>query len=344
MPPSSPVPERPDGAPVAPDAEAWRAARSGAIVTDATGLAALTFAGPDAESFLHGQLSNDVRALRPGRGHWTSYNSPKGRVLATLFLVRRAPDAFIAFAAADLVDALARRFAMFVLRSKVVVARPPGLVVLGAGGPDAADAVAHALGIAPAAGEAASAGGVDVVHLPDGRIVVAAPADLVEPTRVALARSATPVGGAVWEWLGVRAGVPLVAAATSDQFVAQAANLDAIGALDFRKGCYPGQEIVARMQYLGRLKERLYLYATTADAPAPGTRLYGAPFGDQAAGTVVSSASSPEGASVFLAVVQISAAEAGRLAIGAVDGPPAHREPLPYAVPDPAPPRARLPQ
>jgi folate-binding protein YgfZ len=314
------------------------------VVTDETGLAATAIGGTDAEAFLHGQLSNDVKALRPGSGHWTSYNSPKGRMLATLFLARRASDAFVAIVAADLAEALHKRLAMFVLRSSVVIARPPGVTLVGVGGPHAGDAVLGALGIDAASGWASSSGGRDVVRFPDGRIVVIPSADVHASTYAALARSATPVGAPVWDWLGVRTGVPLVTAATSDQFVAQTANLDAIGGLDFRKGCYPGQEVVARMQYLGRLKERLFAYATPADAPAPGTRLYGAPFGEQAAGTVVNSAPSPGGGSVFLAVVQMAAADAGPLAIGTTEGPSAHREPLPYPVPAPAPARARPPR
>ena len=341
MPPLEPLPH--SQASGAPDAAAWSAARAGAVMTDATGLSAIAIGGADAEAFLHGQLSNDVQALRPDHGHWTSYNSPKGRMLATLFLVRRAAGGFVAIVAADLADALQRRLSMFVLRAKVVIASPPGVTLLGVGGPHAGDAVASALGIAPSSGEAAWSAGADIVRFPDGRIVVAPSADVHDAARAALARSATPVGAPVWEWLGVRTGVPLVTAATADRFVAQTANFDAIGGLDFRKGCYPGQEIVARMQYLGRLKERLFAYATPADAPPPGTRLFGAPLGEQAAGTVVNSAPSPDGGSVFLAVVQVNAADAGPLAIGAMDGPQAHREPLPYAVPEPAPARTRSP-
>jgi folate-binding protein YgfZ len=134
----------------------------------------------------------------------------------------------------------------------------------------------------------------------------------------------------------------MIELATQDQFVAQAANFDALGAIDFRKGCYTGQEIVARMQYLGRLKERLFAFRTEVAAPPPGTRLYGASFGEQASGTVVNSAPDPEGGSRFLAVVQIDAANAGTMMIGAVDGAVARREALPYAVPEPQPPRGRI--
>ena len=140
----------------------------------------------------------------------------------------------------------------------------------------------------------------------------------------------------------MRAGVPMITAATQDQFVAQAANWDALGGVDFRKGCYTGQEIVARMQYLGRLKERLFAFRASIEPPAPGTRLYSAAFGDQASGTVVNSAPDPDGGSRFLAVAQIQAADAGAMAVASPDGPPAQLEPLPYDVPAPAAPRGRV--
>ncbi len=134
----------------------------------------------------------------------------------------------------------------------------------------------------------------------------------------------------------------MITAATQDQFVAQATNWDALGGLNFRKGCFTGQEIVARTQHLGRLKERLFAFRAGIEPPAPGTRLYGAAFGDQASGTVVNSAPDPDGGSRFLAVAQIEAANAGAMAVGAPDGPQAQREPLPYDLPAPVAPRGRV--
>ena len=112
--------------------------------------------------------------------------------------------------------------------------------------------------------------GTRVVHWPDGRFVVIAPEAAATGIFDALSRHATPAGAAVWAWLGVRAGVPMITAATQDQFVAQTANWDALGGLDFRKGCFTGQEIVARTQYLGRLKERLFAFRAAIEPP--GTR------------------------------------------------------------------------
>jgi folate-binding protein YgfZ len=325
-------------------AREWQAATASAVITDASALGSIAFDGPDGADFLQGQLSNDVKKLAPGEGQWTTYNSPKGRMLATLFL-SRDPDGerYVAILADELVAPVSKRLTMFVLRSKVrVAAGPADAPVLGIGGPRAADAVAAALGVTPRSGTVARTGDVLVAHWPDGRFVAVASADEAARTFDALRAHATPASAQVWSWLGVRAGVPMITAATQDLFVAQTANWDALGGLDFRKGCYTGQEIVARTQHLGRLKERLFAFRATAETPMPGTRLYGAPFGDQAAGTVVNSAPDPEGGSRFLAVAQIQAAETGAMAIGSPEGPQATREPLPYDVPEPAPPRGRV--
>jgi folate-binding protein YgfZ len=134
----------------------------------------------------------------------------------------------------------------------------------------------------------------------------------------------------------------MIGAATQDQFVPQTANWDVLDGINFHKGCYTGQEIIARTQYLGRLKERMYLFHADAAPPPPGTRVYGVVFGDQACGTVVDAAPSPGGGADLLAVVQISALE-GPLHVGTKDGPVLAPLTLPYAVPAPVPPdRPRL--
>jgi len=136
-----------------------------------------------------------------------------------------------------------------------------------------------------------------------------------------------------WTLEDVRAGIPQVTLATQDHFVPQMANFELIGCVDFKKGCYPGQEIVARSQYLGKLKRRMYRGTIEDGSPAPvaGQDLFsGEP---QAIGTIVSAAPRPEGGYEFLAVMQSSAAESGdALRLGAPDGPVARLASLPYAV------------
>jgi folate-binding protein YgfZ len=319
---------------------ALEAARTGAVVCDDTALGLLVVSGADAASFLHAQLSSDVRNLGPAAGQWTSYNSPKGRMLATAYLYRRASadgDAFVALLSRDLVQSIVRRLSMFVLRSKAtIVDASADHRVLGVGGPKAAAAIDAAFGRHPPPGGVDANGGIDVVALPDGRFVIVSAGERAPTALAALATHAQPVPAEVWRWLAVQSGVAVVDASTQDAFVPQTANWDAIGGLDFRKGCYPGQEIVARTQYLGRLKERLFRFASEAPPPPAGTRLYGEAFDGQASGTVVISAPSPSGGSEFLAVVQQAALESGPLAIGGPEGIRAVPLPLPYDLPAPS--------
>ena len=304
----------------------------------------LQFEGPDTAAFLQGQLSNDIAALAIGDAQWTSYNSPKGRMLATMLLWRVTATTFRALVAADLAESLRKRLAMFVMRAKVIVTdHTPGSIRFGIAGPDAIPAVGAALGVAASAGHGVTHDGCDVVTTPDGRVMVHAPVDARDAIEHRLAAQATSMDASHWDWLAIAAGIPAIAAATQDLFIAQAANWDLVGGVSFRKGCYPGQEIIARMQYLGKLKERLVRLHHDGAPPAPATHLYSAVFGDQACGTIVNAAPAPGGGSDMLAVAQTSAAEDGTLHLGQPDGPALGLLALPYAVPAPvAPNRPKL--
>lgn len=299
-------------------------------------LAGLAFDGPDAASFLHGQLSTDAAAMPVGSVSLSTYNSPKGRVLASLVLFRRAPESFVALVAADLAAALRKRLAMFVLRAKIAVADASVThAVVGVGGDGAAAALGRVFGAVPLAGHGLSVAEGEVLALPDGRYALLVAAG-TEPALLArLGLRAVP---GAFEAQGIRAGVPVVTLATQDRFVAQTLNFDLLGGIHFRKGCYPGQEIVARMQYLGRLKERLFAFATSAAPPAPGTPLVDALAPEPPAGTVVA-AVAVDGGSELLAVASFAAVEGGALHLAHADGPALARLPLPYAIPAPAAPQ-----
>ncbi len=312
-------------------------ASSAAVVAAVPGLGTLAFEGPDAAAFLQGQLSNDVTAMAPGSAQWSSYNSAKGRLLGTLLLWRAGPEAFRAWVAADLAGPLRKRLSMFVLRAKVTVRdRTSESRRFGVAGPNAGAALHAAFGAAPEAAHGMTVAGCSVVATPDGRVIVDAPNAVADATARLLADHARSVGSEYWDWLGIRAGIPVITAATQDRFVPQTANWDLVGGVNFRKGCYPGQEIVARMQYLGRMKERLFAFHVAAPPPAPATPLYHATFGDQACGTVVNAAAAPTGGSDLLAVVQWAAVADSAIHLGAPDGPMLEPLPLPYEIPPPS--------
>ena len=327
------------GAPVAELA----AARDAAVACDLSALAVLRIAGPDAAAFSQGQFTDDVGALGRGEAQYGAWCSPKGRMLAN-FLIRRSDDSvFDLLLAESLSLAIAKRLRMFVLRSRVTITDASSESVrLGVGGPGAGDAIGKALGAPPAVGDVASFGEVLVVALPGPRYIVTVAPDAAASCWDRLASVCLPSGFAAWQWLTIRAGVPVITASTSDLFVPQAANWDALGGISFQKGCYAGQEIVARTQYLGRLKERLALAHVDGAPPPPAERLFSAAFGEQACGTIVNAAAAPDGGSDLLAVLQLAAAESGDVHLGAPGGAALRLYALPYETPAPAVPRGRI--
>ena len=318
------------------------AARDAAVVCELPQLASLGVAGVDAESFLQGQLTSDVAALAPGTAQHSAWCSPKGRVLANFLLRRIDAQTFALLLPAPLLEPIRKRLAMFVLRSKVALADASAATAhLGVGGPAAAKCVESVLGIAPRLLHFDAAGGAAVAALPGGRFIVAAAPDPARALGGRLAECARPAALVAWEWLAIRAGVPMILPATQDQFIPQMINWDALGGVSFEKGCYAGQEIVARTQYLGRLKERLVLAHVDAAAPSPGARGFSASFGDQPCATVVNAAPAPGGGSDLLAVCQTAAAASDDLRLGAPDGLALRMLPLPYELPATTP-RSRL--
>jgi len=322
---------------------------SNAYVCPIDDVGLLGFEGPDARAFLQGQLSNDTQALSHGHGQWTSYNSPKGRVLANFWLWQ-APglpglERYDALVSADLAAAMQKRLSMFVLRAKVrVTDRSSGHRFFGIVGTGAAAAVAAAYGGVPPAGQVVDVAGVpaQIVALPDGRFVAIATAEAAGAVDETLGRHAARADADCWRAFGVAAGVPWITAATSDLFVAQMINWDALSGVSFQKGCYPGQEVVARMRYLGRLKERLFPLHADAAPPSAGTRLYSPAFGDQPCGTVVNAVPAQGGGADFLAVVQLAAIDAPGLTLGTPAGVVLEPRALPYPLPDVAAPPGRL--
>jgi tRNA-modifying protein YgfZ len=306
------------------------AARHGAVACPLLEWVALSVAGADAASFLHGQFTNDAANLAVGAVQYSGYCSPKGRMLANFPLARVKDAEFQLVVPADIALALVHRLRLFVLHAKVVVTPlAESHACIGAAGP-AGPANGRPRALAVHREE-----GLTVMGLPDGRLLAVCAASGARPFWETITRSATPAGSKVWDWLAINAGLPVITAATQDKFVPQMLNWELVGGVNFQKGCYPGQEIVARMQYLGRLKERLYrAHVAAAGAIAPGARLYGAQFGDQACGTIVNAAPAPGGGSDLLAVIRIASAQNGgvRLAPPA-DGPLLELLPLPYAVP-----------
>lgn len=322
---------------------------SAAVACPETGFGLIEVSGSDAASFLHGQVSSDVRALEPGRARYSSYNSPKGRMLANMIVLRLpaafGDDGFLLLLAADLAETIRRRLAMFVLRAKVTVRDATGdYAICGIAGPGRADAARAALGVVPGPFEAQPIErGALVLALPDGRLLAVCPRAQAPLLQADILRHAKLADLQTWRRHDIEAGIPWIGAATSDLFVPQTANWEVLGGVDFQKGCYPGQEIVARTQYLGRLKERLFAFRAAVPDVAPASKLHSPAFGEQACGTVVSAVPDPDGGCLLLAVVQVAAVESADIRLGDEPGTPLALRPLPYALPPAAAPRPRNP-
>jgi len=288
-------------------------------------LGMLSCTGDDAREFLHAQLTNDFSALAADRARYAGWCSAKGRLLANFLVVPQA-QGFLLQLSRDLAPAVAKRLSMFVLRAKVKATDASNeWTQFGLWGTGAAERLA-ALGMPVPTG--------DLVVAPDADAVVVR---ITQQHFVLLVKAAQRdrVPGnsdeGAWALEEIRAGRPLVVQATQDLFVPQMVNLERLGAVDFKKGCYPGQEIVARTQYRGVLKRRM-VRARVAAAAAPGNDLYADDLPGQASGTVVNAAPAPEGGSELLAVVQISSLEnAAAIRFGAADGPQLELLPLPFA-------------
>ncbi len=311
------------------------AARGGSVLADLSHLGVLDFTGEDAESFLQGQLSCDVRAIGPEASSYGSYCTPKGRMLVD-FLLWRAPGGFRMALSRSLVAPIQKRLRLYVLRSKVQIADvSDSVVLLGASGEGAPVGLGSlAAEVPPRASDACPLGeGGTLIALGGARYLLAVPVEHARGLWSALAERLRPVGTPCWEWLDIRNGVPFVTARTQEQFVPQMANLELIGGVNFNKGCYPGQEIVARTQYLGKVKRRMFLAHLESEAPPlPGDEIFSDDIPGQASGMVVSAQPAPGGGYDLLAVVQLSSRESSTAHLRSADGPVLSFLELPYAV------------
>ncbi len=286
--------------------------------------------GAQAASFLHGQLTNDFVLLGQDHARLAGYCSPKGRLLASFVAWKQGDEEVLLACSADVLEATLKRLSMFVLRAKCKLSDASAEVRLfGLAGPSAIGLLGQTADELAVWGKAAL-GEATVVRLPDAlgmrRFLWAADVSVAAPPIAALSLDA-------WQRSEVQSGVPLVEAATADQFVPQMLNFELLGGVDFKKGCYPGQEIVARSQYRGTTKRRTFLFEVDATA-TPGQEVFHSADPGQPAGLVANAAARGDGAgSVLLAEVKLAALPEGSLHLGAADGPALTRSAMPYDIP-----------
>ncbi len=304
-----------------------------ALLTTLPDLAVIRVAGADARAFLHAQLTRDIEHLPAGQWARAAWCNAKGRVLALFRVLPWGDECFDLILPAELAERVVKRLSMFVLRSRVELsAGADQWALAGVAGTRASTVLADAGCTLPPRGRFTRTGELCVIALAGepGRFLLLAPPPAMDALQARLAGHVRTGDHREWRLLDILGGEPNVFSATSEQFVPQMLNLHWLDGISFNKGCYPGQEIVARTHYLGQLKRRLYLAsASTPETPAPATPIHAA-GAEQAIGSVVDAAAHPSGGQRLLAVLRIDAAEAEGLHLGAPDGPGLELLPLPY--------------
>ena len=315
------------------DAQAERQAiAAGPVLAPLTHLAVISVGGEEAKSFLHNQVTSDVNHLKGENAQHSAWCTAKGRMLAS-FLLWQDGDGYGVQLAAELLPAIQKRLQMFVLRAKVkITGRSDDRVLFGLAGPGSARLLALAgLPVPTAPLEAADAPVGKVIRREgEERFELVLAADAAPALWQTLAAGARPVGTPVWQWLDIQAGIPLITAPTQEAFVPQMACFERLGGVSFHKGCYPGQEVVARTQYLGKVKRSLYRARVGAPVAA-GDALFSALADENHGGMVVNGAPVADGRWELLAVIPENCAAGGPVCVGSLDGPALEWLPLPYA-------------
>ena len=283
--------------------------------------------GDDAASFLQGQLTQDVVKLGVSEARLAAFCNAKGRMQASFVLFMRQPDEILMVCSRDILAATLKRLSMFVMRAKAKLS-------------DASDEFTL-LGLT---GEALTSLGADVdrawskTDLAPASLVVLPPAysggsRTARGLWCAPAGTALPVFPAIelsqWHWLSVRSGIAMITQPTVEAFVPQMLNYESVGGVNFRKGCYPGQEVVARSQFRGILKRRAYIIHASAPLSV-GQEVFHSADAEQPCGLVASAAPAPEGGFDAIVSIQTAAAKDGSLTAVSASGPTLTLLPLPY--------------
>ncbi|KDR34398.1 CAF17-like 4Fe-4S cluster assembly/insertion protein YgfZ [Caballeronia grimmiae] len=313
----------------------FEAVRTAGVFIPLTQFGVIDVKGEDAAAFLHTQLTNDVQHLDASTARLAGYCSAKGRLLGS-FLMWRTSDAVRLLISSDIQAPVQKRLSMFVLRAKAKLS----------------DATAEVAAVGFAGDVRAALSGIfdalpDGIHVkvegphgalirvPDAenrpRFLWIGPKADVEARLASLGDKLHRAPAALWDWLDIHAGEPRITQATVEQFVPQMVNFDVLGGVNFKKGCYPGQEVVARSQYRGTIKRRTAL--ARAETATPGAELFHSADPGQPCGLVVNVAPSETGGVDCLVEIKLAALDDGAVHVGSADGPALEFLPLPYAFP-----------
>ncbi|MBA3756623.1 MAG: folate-binding protein YgfZ [Nitrosomonas sp.] len=312
--------------------------QTGTIMADLSHYGLIRFSEDDAQIFLQSQLSCDIREINLQKAQYGGYCTPKGRVLASFLLWQQNNDLLMQLPA-SLTASIQKRLEFYVLRSKVQLRNvSDNLIRIGIAGPNAATLVEEITGSSRSSNQSLLRiihnEKVTILYLAHNRMELITPIENAPALWERFNQRATPVGANCWDWLNIQSGIPVILPEIQEEFLPQMINLDAIGGISFKKGCYPGQEIVARTQYLGKLKRRMFLaHIATTETVKAGDALYSADMNNQSSGNIVNAASSPDGGFDVLAVIQQSSVDICTIHWQSLQGSVLKIKSLPYTLP-----------
>lgn len=306
---------------------------NGTILADLSHFGLLQIEGEDRINYLQGQVTNDVKLLTGNNSHYAGYCTPKGRLLA-LFMVFAHHDHLHLQFNRQLLEPIMKRLKMYVLRSKVSITDVSDSIIrMGLAGPQAPQLLLNLFKQVPEkAHDLLSLNDATLIRLPGNtpRFEILTQAEHAERIWNALSQQATMVGAPCWDWLEILAGIPEIYPQTQEAFVPQMINLDTLGGINFKKGCYTGQEIVARTHYLGKVKRRtLLVNIPDGEQLAVGNPVF-ASGSEEPAGMLVRVAPSPNGGFDALAELRLEAIENAELFLDKSSGKALQRLALPY--------------
>lgn len=294
-------------------------------VATLTHLGVIKIAGEDAAKFIHGQLTQDFSLLGLDTARLAAFCSAKGRMQASFIGFKRSSTEILLVCSRDILAPTLKRMSMFVMRAKARMSDASDEFALyGLAGSAITNVATHAM----PAWDKADFGDESVINLypADGvpRQLWVGPAGAPPPNGNALALE-------TWLWSEVRSAVATITAPVVEAFVPQMLNFESVGGVNFKKGCYPGQEVVARSQFRGTLKRRAFVAHADA-ALAAGDEIFGSSGDDQPVATVVQAAAAPQGGFDAIICAQLSAVAEGALHLHSADGPELTLLPLPYTL------------
>jgi folate-binding protein YgfZ len=293
----------------------------------------LSVSGQDAINFLQNQLTNDLASLDEHHAQLSGYCAANGRLLATV-LLWKSGESILMLMPHSLLAAFQKRLQMFVLRAKVQLEDVSSTqVAIGLGIPQQ-----HRLDLAGLPAQAfelsASLNG-QLIRMPDAvgltRYLWVGPQVHAPELWAKVASQVSITSPAAWHWTQIQAGLPQILEPTREKFVPQMVNFELLGGVNFRKGCYPGQEIVARSQYLGKLKRRMQLATTNATMALPGTEIFSDADPGQPCGMVVNAELGPDGRLACLVEMKLELL-GSNIHLQSLEGPRLEFETLPYSL------------